>query len=61
VEEDYQISCPHCWQIFSIRLDVSVEGQSFVYDCEICCNPLEINYSVEDGHVVSCDAVSLEQ
>jgi hypothetical protein len=61
MEEDCQITCPHCWQQFSIRLDVSVSGQTFVYDCEVCCNPLEVQYYVEDGRVVSCDAMSLEQ
>jgi hypothetical protein len=61
VEEDQQITCPHCWQLFPIRLDLTVSGQTFVYDCEICCNPLEVNYQVEDGSVVSCEAVSLEQ
>lgn len=61
MEEDCEIICPHCWQAFSIRLDLSVSGQRFVYDCEICCNPLEVNYAVEHGRVVACDAVSLDQ
>jgi len=29
-------------------LDLSVRRQSYVEDCEVCCNPIEINYSVED-------------
>ncbi len=31
-------------------LDLSVRGQTYVEDCEVCCNPIEISYSVrEDG------------
>lgn len=59
--EHYEISCPHCWQYFSIPLDLSVAGQLFVYDCEICCNPLEVEYRVVDGQVVHCEARSLDQ
>jgi hypothetical protein len=59
--EYYDITCPHCWQVFSIPLDVSVRGQLFVYDCEICCNPLEVEYEAEDGEIVFCEARSLEQ
>ena len=61
MEEDTQITCPHCWQLFTIRLDLSVRSQTYVYDCEVCCNPLEITYEIEDGQVVYCEAVSLEQ
>ena len=40
--------------------DVSVEDQSYVEDCEVCCNPIEISYGVEDGEIVSFDAKKLE-
>ena len=29
-------------------LDLSVHRQAYVEDCEVCCNPLEISYAVED-------------
>lgn len=59
--EFYDITCPHCWQTFSIPLDLSLKGQCFIYDCEICCNPLEVEYQVEAGRVSWCDARSIEQ
>ena len=33
-------------------LDFSVRRQTYVEDCEVCCNPIEITYSVE-GDTVS--------
>ena len=29
-------------------LDFSVRRQTYVEDCEVCCNPIEISYTVED-------------
>lgn len=32
-------------------LDLSVRRQSYVEDCEVCCNPIEVSYTVLDGVV----------
>ncbi len=37
-------------------LDLSIEGQSFIEDCEVCCNPIEITYAVDDGAVTDFNA-----
>lgn len=55
MEEDVTVTCPHCWQEFSMRLDLSAGGQSFVYDCEICCNPLEVDYAVARGEITGLE------
>ena len=41
-------------------LDTSVTGQTYVEDCEVCCNPIEIRCTVEDDIIVSFDAKTLE-
>jgi len=41
-------------------LDLSVRRQAYVEDCEVCCNPIEIRYTVEDGAVAEFDAKVLE-
>ena len=41
-------------------LDVSVARQSYVEDCEVCCNPIEIRYVVEDEGLVEFSAGRLE-
>jgi hypothetical protein len=41
-------------------LDVSVRRQTYVEDCEVCCNPIEISYSVEDDALDSFAAKVLE-
>jgi len=41
-------------------LDLSVRRQSYVEDCEVCCNPIEVSYSVQDDALVCFDAKTLE-
>jgi hypothetical protein len=41
-------------------LDLSVRGQSYVEDCEVCCNPIEISYSVQDDTLAEFNAKILE-
>jgi hypothetical protein len=32
-------------------LDTSVKRQTYIEDCEVCCHPIEVRYSVEDDEV----------
>lgn len=48
--------CPHCFQEISMLLDISVSKQSYIEDCEVCCNPLQINLEIEEGEVIYFEA-----
>lgn len=41
-------------------LDLSVHRHTYVEDCEVCCNPLEISYTVDDDALAHFEARSLE-
>ena len=41
-------------------LDDSVETQTFVEDCEVCCHPIQIRYSVSEGAVTSFECVKIQ-
>lgn len=46
--------CPYCHQKISMLLDLSVDDtQSYIEDCEVCCRPIQITYSVHNGQVSS--------
>lgn len=36
-------------------LDLSADSQRYVEDCEVCCNPLEVSFRVEDGRLADFD------
>ena len=50
-QDEHYFTCPFCWQPISMLLDLSIEGQTFVEDCEVCCHPIEISYRVDEGAV----------
>ena len=45
---EYFFCCPYCGEEISMVLELSVRHQTYVEDCEVCCNPIEIRYTVED-------------
>ena len=49
------ITCPYCWEAIEIALDLSVESQEQVEDCSVCCRPIVIRYSAEEGALVGLD------
>jgi len=59
-EVEHAFICPYCWEPITMLLDLSVRRQSYVEDCEVCCNPIEISYTVEDGMLASFEAERLE-
>jgi hypothetical protein len=45
-------TCPHCWEIIGLTLDLSVSEQSYIEDCPVCCHPLAISYTASDGELI---------
>jgi len=41
-------------------LDLSAGGQTYIEDCEVCCRPIEIRYTVTDEELESFAAQALE-
>ena len=40
-------------------LDISVGQQTYIEDCEVCCRPIEVRYSVEDDEVSDFEATAV--
>lgn len=55
-ESENFLTCPYCGQQISMVLEELYGSQTYIEDCEVCCNPIEISYEVEDGRVVSLHA-----
>lgn len=61
MEIEHFFTCPYCWQNISMVLDLSIGEQSYVEDCEVCCNPIQINYAAENYELTDFAAGSIEQ
>ncbi|MFZ9002699.1 MAG: CPXCG motif-containing cysteine-rich protein [Robiginitalea sp.] len=46
---EHFFQCPYCWETISILLDTSVPVQTYVEDCEVCCNPMEFSVRCDQG------------
>ena len=42
-------------------LDPSVRSQTYIEDCEVCCNPIDVHAEFEEGELVSFEARDIEQ
>ena len=42
-------------------IDPSINNQSFIEDCEICCNPLEFELSIADNSLQSFSVMPIDQ
>ena len=58
---EYFFNCPHCWDKISMLIDTSISSQNYIEDCEICCNPIEINYTTLENEIAYFDAKSIDQ
>ena len=59
-EMEHFFTCPYCWQTISMVLDLSVAEQTYVEDCEVCCQPIEITYALEDETLTGFEARVME-
>ena len=37
-----RVSCPYCGESITLVIDCSVEEQSYIEDCFVCCRPINI-------------------
>ena len=59
---EHELMCPYCWETITILLDSSVRSQSYVEDCEVCCNAIEISYRYDyHGNLIHFSAEPLGQ
>jgi hypothetical protein len=43
------ISCPYCGEDFGSSVDLSSGSCSYVEDCQVCCQPIDIAIEVSEG------------
>ena len=57
---EYFFTCPYCWQQISMVLDTSESNQCYVEDCEVCCKPIEVEYTLRNEDIAEFEARVLE-
>ena len=49
---EHFFTCPYCAEQISVVVDTSVQSQTYVEDCEVCCRPIKIRYVIRNDDVV---------
>ena len=50
--EFVSILCPYCWERYETQVDLSAGSFTYVEDCQVCCQPIELSCEVEDGELL---------
>lgn len=51
LETTAEVMCPHCGETITLFLDLSVEAQTYIEDCSVCCQPMTVSYSAANGEL----------
>jgi len=50
VEQDILVQCPYCFKHITVRIDSTAgRNQEFVYDCEVCCRPIDMKATMQES------------
>lgn len=58
---EHFFQCPYCWEEISMLLDTSAAQQTYIEDCEVCCNPIELTVVFSNKELVQFEATGIEQ
>jgi len=58
---EHHFQCPYCWQKISMLLDTSVGDQTYIEDCEVCCNPMQVRVVFLNEELIDFEADSIQQ
>jgi len=59
--EEHHFQCPYCSAPISMVLDLSSGGESYIEDCEVCCQPIQIGFEVGNSEINDFYAKNLEE
>ncbi len=59
--DEYFFQCPYCWEQISMLIDTSQSQQTYIEDCETCCNPIQLSVTFENQEIISFQAENIEQ
>jgi transcription elongation factor Elf1 len=53
LEAAAKVTCPYCGESITLVLDLSIEAQTYIEDCSVCCQPMTVSYAASEGELQS--------
>lgn len=61
LEQFIDVDCPYCAEVFTVRVDLSAGAQTYIEDCQVCCQPISMSVLLmDDGTLRELAAERLE-
>jgi hypothetical protein len=57
---EHGFDCPYCGESVTMLLEPGPGEQTYVEDCEVCCNPIGLRFRIDDDVVMDFRATILE-
>ncbi len=51
-----RIECPYCGEAIVVVVDLSAGTQSYVEDCQVCCQPIDMHIEIDADELVAVRA-----
>jgi hypothetical protein len=51
--EFVSLLCPYCWERYETQVDLSAGSFTYVEDCQVCCQPIQLTCEVAEGELLS--------
>jgi transcription elongation factor Elf1 len=49
--DEKKIDCPYCGESIDVLIDSSIPEQNYIEDCQVCCQPITFDVTVDqEGH-----------
>lgn len=55
METSAEVTCPSCGEPIELWLDLSIDSQTYIEDCSVCCRPMQVTYTAEGGELLSVE------
>lgn len=53
----HEVECPYCGENIQILIDDSIEKQNYIEDCSVCCQPIELEVTIENNEDVMVNSL----
>ena len=57
---EHFFTCPYCWENISFLIEEIEGNHTFIEDCEVCCNPIEVDYKFLDNQIKNFECKSID-
>jgi hypothetical protein len=47
LEPFVELNCPYCGELLTLAVDLSAGEQSYVEDCQVCCQPMLVTVATD--------------